>query len=63
MLTYDREPKMNVLFVCLASVILCCCLLVRGQDFGFPEETGLGKEKQNADVSYEQGRKDTGSKT
>lgn len=61
MTTHDREPKMHMLIACLASVILCCCLLVNGQDFGFPEETGLGKEKQNADVSDGQSRANTGS--
>lgn len=43
------DLKMHVLLAYLVTVV--ALLLVNGQDFGFPEETGLSKDKQNADVS------------
>lgn len=37
-----------ILFVAIVAVIFS---FVNAQDFGFPEETGLSKDKQNARVS------------
>lgn len=39
------------LILCVAIVAVIFSF-VTAQDFGFPEETGLSKDKQNAQVSY-----------
>lgn len=39
------------LILCVAIVAVIFSF-VNSQDFGFPEETGLSKDKQNAQVSY-----------
>ena len=42
---------MHLSVVYTAVIVTVAVLMANAQDFGFPEETGLGKEKQNADVS------------
>lgn len=48
------KSRQNYL-ICFVATAVCCLipllLPVYGQDFGFPEETGLQKERQNANVS------------
>lgn len=45
--------RLSYLIIVAASVafIATTTTVVQSQDFGFPEETGLSKDKQNANVS------------
>lgn len=46
-----QSKQMTYYYFFWAVIVAVIVSLVHSQDFGFPEESGLAKDKQNANVS------------
>lgn len=47
-----QSKQMTYYYFFWAVIVAVIVSLVHSQDFGFPEESGLAKDKQNANVSW-----------